>query len=88
MTDWFTEISSGSELSHALCEELLECGLVVIPGAFTSQQLSRIAHAYDLAVAAASPPDLSIGRGTTRVHDLVLAVEQLVERDRRVRVCN
>ena len=69
--DWFKEIGSGSELSRAMCEELLEYGFVVIPGAFTSQQLSAIAHAYDLAVAGASPPDLSIGRGTTRVHDLV-----------------
>jgi len=54
-----------------MCEELLEFGFVVIRGGFTSGQLSRIAHAYDLAVAGASPPDLSIGSGTTRLHDLV-----------------
>ena len=71
MTDWLKEIGSGSALSRAMCEELLESGFVVIPNAFTSRQLSRIAHAYDLAVAGASPPDLSIGSGTTRVHDLV-----------------
>src|SRR5215471_6943562 len=71
MKDWFKEIESGSEMSRGMCEELLDSGFVVIPDAFTSEQLSQIAHAYDLVVAKASPPDLSIGSGTTRVHDLV-----------------
>lgn len=71
MDDWFKEIGGGCELPAGALQELLDAGFVVIPGPAASGRLARLARAYDLAVAGAAPPDLSVGSGTTRVHDLV-----------------
>ena len=71
MSDWFKEIASGRELPSSALQELLDSGFVVIPGPLPSERLAQFAHAYDLAVASAAPPDLSVGSTTTRVHDFV-----------------
>jgi Phytanoyl-CoA dioxygenase (PhyH) len=71
MNDWFKEIGSGCELPESALQELLDSGFVVIPGPVASERLAQFARAYDLAVAGAVPPDLSVGSTTTRVHDFV-----------------
>ena len=69
--DWFKEIERGCELPERALQELLDSGFVVIPGPVAGERLSRLAEAYDSAVASATPPDLSVGSQTTRVHDFV-----------------
>ncbi|HEX8140098.1 MAG TPA: hypothetical protein VF544_21225 [Pyrinomonadaceae bacterium] len=71
MNDWFKEIWSSCELAADALRELLDSGFVVIPGPVASERLAQFAQAYDLAVAGAVPPDLSVGSETTRVHDFV-----------------
>jgi hypothetical protein len=71
MNDWFTDIGAGYELQEHALQKLLDSGFVVIPGPVASERLARFARAYDLAVADAVPPDLSVGSTTTRVHDFV-----------------
>jgi ectoine hydroxylase-related dioxygenase (phytanoyl-CoA dioxygenase family) len=71
MNDWFKEIGSGCELPERALQELLDSGFVVIPGPVASERLAHFARAYDLAVAGAVPPDLSVGSTTARVHDFV-----------------
>jgi ectoine hydroxylase-related dioxygenase (phytanoyl-CoA dioxygenase family) len=71
MNDWFKEIGSGSELPAGALQDLLDSGFVIIPGPVASGRLAQFALAYDLAVAGAVPPDLSVGSTTTRVHDFV-----------------
>jgi ectoine hydroxylase-related dioxygenase (phytanoyl-CoA dioxygenase family) len=71
MNDWFKEIELGCELPASAAQNLLDSGFVVIPGLVASERLAQLAQAYDLAVASAAPPDLSVGRTTTRVHDFV-----------------
>lgn len=71
MKDWLKEIGSGCELPARVAQELLDSGFVVIPGPVARERLAQLAQAYDLAVAGAAPPDLSIGSTTTRVHDLI-----------------
>lgn len=71
MTDWFTEIGAGVELPSGAAGELLDLGFVVIQGPIKGARLSRLARAYDSAVAVADPADVSVGSTTTRVHGLV-----------------
>lgn len=71
MSDWFKEIESGCELPEPAAQELLDSGFVVIPGPVASERLAQFAQAYDSAVAGADPADVSVGSGTTRVHDFV-----------------
>ncbi|HZT59305.1 MAG TPA: phytanoyl-CoA dioxygenase family protein [Pyrinomonadaceae bacterium] len=71
MDEWFKEIERGRELPERALRELLDSGFVVIPGPVAGERLSRLAEAYDSAVASATPPDLSVGSQTTRVHDFV-----------------
>jgi ectoine hydroxylase-related dioxygenase (phytanoyl-CoA dioxygenase family) len=71
MKDWFKEIESGCELPERALQELLDSGFVVIPGPVANERLAQFAQAYDLAVAGAVPPDLSVGSTNTRVHDFV-----------------
>jgi ectoine hydroxylase-related dioxygenase (phytanoyl-CoA dioxygenase family) len=71
MSDWFKETASGCELPSSALQELLDSGLVVIPGPVASKRLAQFAQAYDLAVASAPPADVSVGSTTTRVHDFV-----------------
>jgi ectoine hydroxylase-related dioxygenase (phytanoyl-CoA dioxygenase family) len=71
MNDWFEEIGLGCELPMGAVQDLLDSGFIVIPGPVTSERLAQFVQAYDLAVAGAAPPDLSIGSTTTRVQDFV-----------------
>ena len=71
MNNWFNEIGAGCELPASAARDLLDSGLVVIPGAVATERLAQLADAYDLAVASAPAADLSIGSSTTRVHDFV-----------------
>jgi hypothetical protein len=67
----FGEIASGSALSGRAARDLRELGFVVIPGPVPPAGLAGLAEAYDAAVAAAAPADVSTGGSTTRVHDFV-----------------
>jgi Phytanoyl-CoA dioxygenase (PhyH) len=69
--DWFRSIQSAGQLEADAELELLEAGFVVIPRVIAGERMDRLALAYDTAVAAATPPQLRVGRGTTRVHGLV-----------------
>lgn len=71
MHDWYGVIEAGCELSADAARELRDVGFVVIPGPVGPGGLARLAEAYDAAVAAACPEDVSVGSTTTRVHDLV-----------------
>ena len=71
MDDWPGRIASSRALSEGFARDLLEHGFVLIPGPVPPAEMPRLADAYDAAVAAAAPEDVSIGRTTTRVHDLV-----------------
>ena len=71
MDDWPGRIAPGSALSESCARDLLEHGFVVIPGPVPPAEMPHLADAYDAAVTAAAPEDVSIGRTTTRVHDLV-----------------
>jgi hypothetical protein len=71
MDDWPGRIASSRALSEGFARDLLEHGFVVIPGPVPPAEMPRLADAYDAAVAASAPEDVSIGRTTTRVHDLV-----------------
>jgi ectoine hydroxylase-related dioxygenase (phytanoyl-CoA dioxygenase family) len=51
--------------------ELRKAGFVVVPDILSGDRLTELARVYDLAVARAAPPDLRVGRDTTRVHGLV-----------------
>jgi hypothetical protein len=71
MDNPFREITSGSALSELAARDLRELGFVVISGPVPPEGLARLAEAYDAAVAAAAPEDVSAGSTTTRVHDFV-----------------
>ncbi|HEX8747807.1 MAG TPA: phytanoyl-CoA dioxygenase family protein [Pyrinomonadaceae bacterium] len=71
MKDWFKEIEACSELPANALGQLLDAGFVIIPGPLASEELAKLAQAYDLAVAGAVPPDLSVSSQNTRVHDFV-----------------
>jgi len=71
MDDWFSSISSTSELPEYVAQELNDIGFVVIPGPVADERLDQVADAYDSAISCATPDDLSIGSTTTRVHDFV-----------------
>lgn len=68
-TDAKAECSDG--LPGGLARELREAGFVVIPDVLGGARLRQLARAYDVAVAEAKPPDLRVGRDTTRVHGLL-----------------
>jgi ectoine hydroxylase-related dioxygenase (phytanoyl-CoA dioxygenase family) len=51
--------------------ELRKAGFVVVPDILSGDRLTDLARVYDLAVARAEPPDLRVGRDTTRLHGLV-----------------
>jgi ectoine hydroxylase-related dioxygenase (phytanoyl-CoA dioxygenase family) len=68
--EWFKEIAAQSELEEDLARQLLELGYVVIPGPVSQARCAQLAEAYDAAVLAAHPDDVSV-RNSTRVHDFV-----------------
>jgi hypothetical protein len=71
MDDWFSLITSISELPGQFAQELDHSGFVVIPGLVANERLSRLADAYDSAVSCAASADVSTGSSTTRVQDFV-----------------
>ena len=71
MDDWFNVIASDSRLARNVAEELHDTGFVIIAGPVVSADLPQLVAAYDAAVSSADPTDVSIGRSTTRVNDLV-----------------
>ena len=56
--------------SHDSLRELFDVGFVIIRDAINREQLRKLGETYDLMVASARPPDLSIGRTTTRVSNI------------------
>jgi phytanoyl-CoA dioxygenase PhyH len=52
-------------------DALVETGFVMVPGPVPSEQLAPLAEAYDRTLASADLAEVSIGRSTTRLHDLV-----------------
>jgi ectoine hydroxylase-related dioxygenase (phytanoyl-CoA dioxygenase family) len=71
LDSWFSVIASDCVLPSAADQELHDIGFVVIPGPVVQARLSELIAAYDAAVLAAHPDDVSNGRSTTRVHDFV-----------------
>ena len=58
-------------MARNVAEELHDTGFVIIAGPVVSTDLPQLVAAYDAAVSGADPTDVSIGRSTTRVNDLV-----------------
>jgi Phytanoyl-CoA dioxygenase (PhyH) len=71
MDDWIQEISSGGTLPEWAACNLHEKGFVIIPGPVPPAEMTALAEAYDMALATADPGDVSQGRTTSRMHDLV-----------------
>jgi hypothetical protein len=70
MDEWFKTIAEESGLSESAALQLRDVGYVVMDGPVAQTKLARLSEAYDAAVAAAHPDDVSI-RSSTRVHDFV-----------------
>ena len=68
MSDWFSMLAAGSELSMDATSELQERGFVVIPG---PTRADLLANAYTAAVALATSEDIRIGSTSTKVNDFV-----------------
>lgn len=71
MSDWFSNLTSRSELSKDADSELSEQGFVVLRGLVSSERMERLAIAYNVAVALAKGEDVHIGSASTRVADFV-----------------
>jgi Phytanoyl-CoA dioxygenase (PhyH) len=59
------------ELDPSAARSLEDDGFVVLPEVVTAANLARLTDAYDRALRDARPPDLSIGRTTTRLSGLL-----------------
>jgi ectoine hydroxylase-related dioxygenase (phytanoyl-CoA dioxygenase family) len=72
MDKWFNQIATDrrSDLSADRVRELSDAGYIVIESAFARDKCEPLAEAYDAAVSAAHPDDVSV-RSSTRVHDFV-----------------
>jgi hypothetical protein len=70
MDRWFKKIAAESDLPEEVARQLREVGYVVIDGPVAKTKRARLSEAYDAAVLAAHPDDVSI-KGSTRVHDFV-----------------
>jgi hypothetical protein len=68
MDDWFSLIADNCHLPAGAGRELRDVGFIVIPG---RENPALLAAAYDAAVSAADPADVSVGSTTTRVTDFV-----------------
>lgn len=71
MHDWFSVIGASRVLPAGALRDLRDVGFTVIPGPVAPDDLGRLAAAYDRAVTSADPDDVSVGRTTTRVHNMV-----------------
>ena len=70
MDDWYSALVAESALPPDAARQLHDIGFVVLPGPAIQGAWARLAEAYDRAVSAADPVDVSI-RSSTRVHDFV-----------------
>ena len=68
--EWFRQIAAQSDLPHNVAQQLSDLGYVVIEGPVAQAECGQLAQAYDAAVLAAHPDDVSV-RSSTRVHDFV-----------------
>jgi hypothetical protein len=71
MDDWFDALADSNALPPNAACALSERGFVVLPGLVPTEQMERLAHAYDDAVASATGDDVKTGSTTTRVNDFV-----------------
>src|SRR5207237_8160787 len=70
MDKWFRKIVAESSLPEDVARQLRNVGFVVIEGPVAHTKLTQFSEAYDAAVSAAHPDDISI-RSSTRVHAFV-----------------
>jgi ectoine hydroxylase-related dioxygenase (phytanoyl-CoA dioxygenase family) len=70
MDKWLSEMAAGFELPAEIARRLRDVGYVVIEGPVAQSECGQLAEAYDAAVRAAHPDDVSI-KSSTRVHDFV-----------------
>ena len=70
MDKWFREIATESDLPEDVARRLRDVGYIVIEGPVAHNKCAQLAEAYDAAVLAAHPDDVSI-RSSTRVSDFV-----------------
>jgi ectoine hydroxylase-related dioxygenase (phytanoyl-CoA dioxygenase family) len=70
MSNWYSVIVAESELLPDVGRQLDEIGFVVLPGPAIQRGWAQLAEAYDRAVSAADPADVSV-RSSTRIHDFV-----------------
>ncbi len=68
MDKWFREIAAESDLPEEVARQLHDVGYVVIKGAVS--HTAQLSEAYDAAVLAAHPDDVSVSI-STRIHDFV-----------------
>jgi len=67
---WFREMAANYCLPENAARQLRDIGYVVIEGAVAQAKRVQLSEAYDAAVLAAHPDDVSV-RSSTRVHDFV-----------------
>jgi hypothetical protein len=70
MDKWFRLIATEYDLPEEVARQLRDIGFVVIEGLVAHNRCGQLAAAYDAAVLAAHPDDVSV-RSSTRVHDFV-----------------
>src|SRR5437764_706024 len=67
---WFGEIAADCDLPEDVARQLRDLGYVVIEGPVAHIKCAQLSEAYDAAVLAAHPDDVSV-RSSTRIHDFV-----------------
>src|SRR5947209_18360861 len=70
MDRWFTEMAVNYCLPEDVARQLHDIGYVIIEGAVAHTERAPLSAAYDAAVLAAHPDDVSV-RSSTRVSDFV-----------------
>src|SRR5947209_9319072 len=70
MDKWFRKIVAETSLPEDVARQLRDIGFVIIEGLVVHTKLTQFSEAYDAAVLAAHPDDVSI-RSSTRIHDFV-----------------
>ena len=70
MDEWFKSIAVESDLAEDVALQLRDVGYVVIEEMGGHTKCAQLSEAYDTAVLAAHPDDVSI-KSSTRIHDFV-----------------
>jgi hypothetical protein len=70
MSNWYSVLVAESGLRLDAVRQLDHMGFVVLPGPAIQGGWARLGEAYDRAISAADPADVSI-RSSTRIHDFV-----------------